>query len=209
MNDNTKKGNTVLLTIIAVATLLVAVVGATFAYFTASVKTDGDPQSVIVKTATIGTITYKDGDVINLQNALPGDSDSKDFTIESGEGSTQNVNYSIEWDSVDFKNEFSSTVENVPELYYSLTCTGSNKPATKEMTPVPESAGPIATGTLGPGESQTCTLKVLFRETGSTQDSNQGKSFTGKIKVTTGDSAYYNNSNTSGTNTQPSSQALE
>ena len=71
MNDNTKKGNTVLLTIIAVATLLVAVVGATFAYFTASVQNDGNPQSVIVNTAKIGTITYKNGNNVTLKDALP------------------------------------------------------------------------------------------------------------------------------------------
>ena len=60
MNE-TKKGNTVLLTVIAVATLLVAVVGATFAYFTASVAGNDTASSVVVKTAQIGTITYTNG----------------------------------------------------------------------------------------------------------------------------------------------------
>lgn len=47
-----EKKNTVLLTVIAVATLLVAVVGATFAYFTASNSTSGDAAgSVDVTTA--------------------------------------------------------------------------------------------------------------------------------------------------------------
>lgn len=47
--DNKK--NTILLTVIAVATLLVAVVGATFAYFTAQVG-EGKSARVIVKTGT-------------------------------------------------------------------------------------------------------------------------------------------------------------
>ena len=48
-----EKKNTVLLTVIAVATLLVAVVGATFAYFTASNSYTGDAAgNVNVNTAT-------------------------------------------------------------------------------------------------------------------------------------------------------------
>lgn len=53
-----------LLTALSIATLLVAVVGATFAYFTATV-TDGDKgSSVIIQTATL-SIIYHDGN--NLQ----------------------------------------------------------------------------------------------------------------------------------------------
>ena len=57
MKDN--KGTTVLLTVIGIATLLVAVVGATFAYFSATVKetyTDEDGKDVVVQAATVGTI---------------------------------------------------------------------------------------------------------------------------------------------------------
>ena len=62
MSENSnRKGNTILLTVIAVATLLVAVVGATFAYFTASVSGNESAKSVIVNAATIGTITFADG----------------------------------------------------------------------------------------------------------------------------------------------------
>jgi len=50
-----EKKNTVLLTVIAVATLLVAVVGATFAYFTAANGTNGNAAgNVNVNTATEG-----------------------------------------------------------------------------------------------------------------------------------------------------------
>lgn len=53
------KQNTVLLTIIAVATLLVAVVGATFAYFTANQST-GSTALVLTKTGKMN-ITFADG----------------------------------------------------------------------------------------------------------------------------------------------------
>ena len=47
-------GNTVLLTVIGVATLLVALVGATFAYFTASITTD--TNNVEVTTSTLANL---------------------------------------------------------------------------------------------------------------------------------------------------------
>jgi len=50
------KKNTMLLTVIAVATLLVAVVGATFAYFTASNTNDGKTTVVTGQTTTIAAV---------------------------------------------------------------------------------------------------------------------------------------------------------
>ncbi len=51
------KKNTLLLTVIAIATLLVAVVGATFAYFTAQ-KGEGQNANINVKTSTTDTLTF-------------------------------------------------------------------------------------------------------------------------------------------------------
>lgn len=59
-----EKKNTILLTVIAVATLLVAVVGATFAYFTAT-STAGDPND----TASTGTTTTVGGVNIAMTSA--------------------------------------------------------------------------------------------------------------------------------------------
>ena len=51
-----EKKNTILLTVIAVATLLVAVVGATFAYFTATSSSQGDTATSDVTTAQIASL---------------------------------------------------------------------------------------------------------------------------------------------------------
>ena len=58
--ENENKRNTVLLTVIGIATLLVAIVGATFAYFTAKTTSDGEGASGRVTTANIGgaTVTF-------------------------------------------------------------------------------------------------------------------------------------------------------
>ncbi len=60
MEERTNKSNTMLLTVIAIATLLVAVIGATFAYFTAQVGGAESASTVIVEGVQL-TITFGDG----------------------------------------------------------------------------------------------------------------------------------------------------
>ena len=181
---------------------------ATFAYFTASVKETGANSSIIVKTAQIGTITYDNGTELKLDNAMPGAEQTKTFTIASDPQSTSDVAYTVSWDAVD--NKF----VNQNELVYSLT-SSTSVPGTSTGTritdisnkKVPSTNETIGSGTLGAGETHSYTLTVHFSETGSEQNDNQGKSFTGKIKVSTGDDnngPFYNNSNKSGVSEKPS-----
>lgn len=204
MNE-TKKGNTVLLTVIAVATLLVAVVGATFAYFTASVAGNDTASSVVVKTAQIGTITYTNGNEVKLDNAYPGaTSETKTFTVAADTSATADVNYSLNWTNV------TNGFVNKEDLVYTLT--GANSDASNTTTTLvtktnevaPSANTLIGSSVLKPGETHTYSLTVKFKETGSDQNANQSKSFTGKIEVSTGD--YYNDANQSGTTTAPSAQ---
>ena len=142
------KGNKVLLTIIAVATLLVSVVGATFAYFTA-VLTTGSDEQMVIKTAVIGTI-FEGGNEIVIPNVSPQIEDkplepagqelghTKVFTITatgSAPEGTEN-HYKLGMEVV--KNTFAAG-----DLKYSLTYNGirseaNGTPATdKEKTDVP------------------------------------------------------------------------
>ncbi len=181
---------------------------ATFAYFTASVSGNDEASSVIVKTAQIGTITYENGTELKLDNAMPGaDSDTMTFTIASDASSTSPVAYTIYWDTV--TNGFNPTTD----LVYTLTGDGASKGGqlvtnkTNEVAPTTKTT--IGSGTIAPSETHTYQLKLHFKETGSEQNSNQGKSFTGRIQVSTADSGetYYNASNTSGTTEKPSAEA--
>lgn len=75
------KQNTVLLTIIAVATLLVAVVGATFAYFTANDNT-GSTAQVLTKSGKMN-ITFADGtDEVTLDKYKNGFEPSQDILVD-------------------------------------------------------------------------------------------------------------------------------
>lgn len=99
-----EKKNTVLLTVIAVATLLVAVVGATFAYFTATTAGENNQGTTGVQTTTtVGNVTldmnpvtvtnelkYPGGHIVAGVKAVAKDTDTaNDFNV------TYNVNATV------------------------------------------------------------------------------------------------------------------
>ena len=72
MNENGGKNNTILLTVIAIATLLVVVTGATFAYFAAVVRGNENASSISITAASKGTqVAFTGGETVNLTNIYP------------------------------------------------------------------------------------------------------------------------------------------
>lgn len=72
MNENGGKNNTILLTVIAIATLLVVVTGATFAYFAAVVRGNENASSIRITAASEGTqVAFSGGETVNLTNIYP------------------------------------------------------------------------------------------------------------------------------------------
>ena len=102
--ENKGNGNTVLLTVVGIATLLVALVGATFAYFSATVSNNA-AQSVSVQTANPVLLNYNGSTALVLPNALPGDSKDGAFTVSLDATSTVDQSYDLVF-VVDY-NEFS------------------------------------------------------------------------------------------------------
>ena len=60
------KKQTTILTIISIATLFFAIVGATFAYFTITVKGNEEASSVMIRTAFLGQVIFEDGQEIKI-----------------------------------------------------------------------------------------------------------------------------------------------
>ena len=101
-----KRGTTVLLTVIGIATLLVAVVGATFAYFSITVTDDENnvDTNVTITAANLGTVTFTNGKTIDLCGATDGASDTcviypgategLDFTVKSTDADVD-VDYNV------------------------------------------------------------------------------------------------------------------
>ena len=80
MGEN--KGQTIFLSVIGIATLLVAIIGATFAYFTTTMKpAEGSGAGASVNTAKIGTATFKVTTGAAKTNILPG-ATFNDTTVE-------------------------------------------------------------------------------------------------------------------------------
>lgn len=95
-----EKKNTILLTVIAIATLLVAVVGATFAYFTAQVSTaENDNATTNVKTYTLATAEMDRGKDVSSEGVYPGTTIVKPLVIKGAcadEKGCQDINTVIE-----------------------------------------------------------------------------------------------------------------
>ncbi len=75
--------DTVLLTVIGIATLLVAIVGATFAFFTARVTNNDTVSTLIIKSSSGSTITFIGGDKLTAENIYPrGTADAKPWIVK-------------------------------------------------------------------------------------------------------------------------------
>ena len=137
MKEN--RGTTVLLTVIGIATLLVAVVGATFAYFTTTVTgNDNTKKDITVNSATVGEIVFAHGNKIDLCDEelypetckegssyviYPGAQEDKTFTVTADAKSTTPVEYDVylvieentfETEYIKYKASFASTPGSVP-----------------------------------------------------------------------------------------------
>lgn len=92
-----EKKNVIFLSVIAVATLLTAVIGTTFAYFTANITTSNAGNSnTTVKTKVIASAIMDMGSKIDVTDALPGFKTVKPITVTgSGVADSQPANATI------------------------------------------------------------------------------------------------------------------
>lgn len=70
MREN-NRGSIIILTVIGIATLLVAVIGATFAYFTATVRGNPTESNVLLKSETM-VIEFATLNKVEYRNVIPG-----------------------------------------------------------------------------------------------------------------------------------------
>lgn len=193
-----ERKNVIFLTVVAIATLLVAVVGATFAYFSTQVQSNvtDNNNKVDIGTAKLSSVPMiifdVTGNKINMANAVPGDSGSSSFTIENS--SDIDLSYNISWKDVvstfneaDEDYEGSAPDAQADELKYTVSCTATmegSTPVSKTDITAPLTDGPIASNLVVKAkDTATCNITVNFIETNANQNYNQGRSFTGTINV--------------------------
>ena len=192
MTEN--KGQTIFLSVIGIATLLVAIIGATFAYFTTSMG--GTQGTVKATTAKIGAASFTAQSVSGTA-VLPGwTSEAKTVTVE------------LEPSDYDVKYTCTLNMTENPLTDLTLTVAGTNAQTTvngKLKTGATNTV--IASGTLAKSatkQTATMTYTLSFPETGADQGTQQGKTIAGTVTCATeGKTVYYNAANPNGTTTAP------
>ena len=163
----------IILSIVGVLLLVSIVVATSYAYFVANVSGNKDTNNVVV-TNGVMSLEYKDGDAINLGNAIPGSSVSKTFTVKN----TGNVstNYTI------YFSELSNKFVDKTDLVYTLTSSDGGKNVAQTQVPSTNDAM-VSNYAIEAGKTHTYTLTITFLNKDENQDDNQGVSFTTKIGI--------------------------
>jgi len=189
MNEN--RSNTLLLTVIGVATLLVAVIGASFAYFTATISGQETGTTVTVGAGSLA-IAYDDGGA-DIETPplepVPAPDDpvaTKTFTITGTNSTSAIMPYTIKL--VVTGNTFTSNT-----LTYDLdsTNTGGNGYIVPDIveTGIATGASNISLGTgyfsgVVSSSVHTYVLNIYFPDTGFNQDEDKNKEFTAYVDTT-------------------------
>ena len=192
MTEN--KGQTIFLSVIGIATLLVAIIGATFAYFTTSMG--GTQGTVSATTAKIGAADFTAQSVSGTA-VLPGwTSEAKTVTVNLGPS--------------DYDVKYTCTLNMTKNPLTDLTLTVAGTNAQTSVNGKLETGATntvIASGTLAKSatkQTATMTYTLSFPETGADQNGQQGATIAGTVTCATeGETVYYNAANPKGTTTAP------
>ena len=179
-----EKKNVVLLTVIAVATLLTAMVGSTFAFFTAQVTGTGNTTEVVNASTAEVTATYSDGSAINVSDIAPEWHGEKEISIENT--SEVAIDYTISFTS--YTNGFANLEYKLEDVDGANNGSEGNNIVGKQATftamgtdNLTGSDNTLVTGHLGAGETHKFKLTIQLKETGAAQDDDAGASFTGML----------------------------
>ncbi|MDD2409474.1 MAG: hypothetical protein PHD03_01995 [Bacilli bacterium] len=182
-NKKTKKG---IKLIIPIVLLLLVTIGVSFAYFTAKISGSEIATTITVSGGTM-TINYAGGSAITASNIYPQSAAivTKNFTITGNNNAAIIMKYKVTL--VVQTNTFSSGA-----LEYKLTSENTNSngtpiPAVTTYTDIATSDILLGNGQFtaatGGNKIHTYSLTIYFLDTGTDQNTNQGKAFTGYLKT--------------------------
>ena len=162
---------------IGVVFLLLATVGFSYAYFTASIA-NKEVKDQVVETGTL-SLRYVDGPEINMQNIKPGQTITKKVTVKNT--GTLDVSYNFVWQ------ELNNTITN-DEMVISATCKRLNGEVKEEscegIDEIPIKENIIKKKiSIEPGITHEYNVTITFIETNTAQNYNQGKTFGGVLGI--------------------------
>ena len=158
---------------------LLAALGISYAWFNAVIKGNDTAKEQSVITGNL-ELTFTDDTEVTLPNAVPGDSYTKTISVKNT--GTLDAKYNLVWQ------ELTNEITN-DELVIEATCKRLNSSNTEEGTCESISQTPIKSNTIKknisiePSVTHEYTIKVTFIDTGSLQDYNKKKSFSGKLGI--------------------------
>lgn len=205
-----KKDKTgILLTVVSILTILVAVIGVTFSFFTTTLNSNNAVNGSLI-TSRVGNITFDGGnDFDNNIDIVPGYVGTKKFTISVPARDVSNTVYI----RLDYTNTFS-------DLEWSITGDGAKtsvitgKVPTSSLdsdgNPISESVVVVEKTISASNSAQTFeyTMTISLPNKDSLQNYDQGKKFNGTLYADLGgdgDKIYYNTKNPNGTKSEPTS----
>ena len=159
--------------------LLLLTTGLSYAYFSTAVKGNDNAKDMVVEAGTL-KLTYTDGPAINAQYIKPGWTTTKEVSVKNN--GTLDAYYNVIWQTL------TNTITN-NELVLSATCQRLNASGTVEGTCEAISQAPISDMTIAKkiniesGITHKYTFTILFKETNSDQNYNQGKEFNGVLGI--------------------------
>jgi len=164
---------------VGIVFLLILTVSFSYAYFSINVSGNDNAKDVVVNAGTL-SLVYTDGPEIKVENIRPGKTITKEVTVKNT--GTLDTNYNIIWQSL--INEITND-----ELVLSATCQRLNTSGTVEGTCNAISQAPISDMTIAKkinieaGITHKYTFTILFKETNTNQNYNQGKKFSGVLGI--------------------------
>ena len=191
-NKTKTQGNIVLLTIIGISTLLIAVIGTTFAYFNAVLVGNEIPYPVTITSGVLG-LHFEGGQSIVVEHIYPRAEawETKTFSIQATTDVNVRLYYSISL--IINENTFGETSERDDVLAFTLEVDESSSNNGSTLTPMDQTniprVGPVPIGTghfNGPIEGyaiHTYHLRLFFPDRGFNQDAEQGKAFRAHIHI--------------------------
>lgn len=181
MNEREKNKKRTIILILSIFTILVALVGASFAYFTSIVNNIKGNQSFTLSATELEGLTYKYSDTLSLPDAKPGDSIENTFTVTNPNAGAR-VRYSMK--VVADVNNFTAE-EGMGQLLITINGGDLKSPIELDFTDGegPKELTAFSKMDLNPKESDVYTIKMSFVNTGRLQDSNLNKTFVGHIEI--------------------------